>query len=119
MKRSGWSRRLIALLAAYVVALQALLLPLTVAAGASLEGGLCATTASQDGPARPGSHDSTCACAAGCGMQCSAQTLAGPPQIALALGPTRIAMPVPMPAIEVVLPPPRRNPQVARAPPSV
>ena len=35
---------------------------------------------SADGSSSPAGHDSGCPCAAGCGMQCCAQTLAGPPQ---------------------------------------
>lgn len=112
------SRRLIALLAAYVVALQALLLPLTVAAGATFDGSLCAAATSVDGSAPPASHDSTCPCAAGCGMQCCAQALAAPPQIEHALGPARIGVMTPAPAIEAVIRPSDRSPQRARAPPS-
>ncbi|HVZ51743.1 MAG TPA: hypothetical protein VG986_07240 [Pseudolabrys sp.] len=80
MARIVHSRRLIALLAAYVVALQALLLPLTVAAGATFEPHLCASASSTDGAPAPLNQDSVCPCAAGCGMHCCAQVLAVPPQ---------------------------------------
>src|ERR1700757_3916480 len=53
------SRRLIALLAAYVVALQALLLPLTIAAHPILDGSLCASATADGGPP-PAGHDSGC-----------------------------------------------------------
>lgn len=112
------SRRLIALLAAYVVALQALLLPLTVAAGAAFDGGLCTASASIDGAPPPANHDGGCPCAAGCGMQCCTQALADAPQVALILGPTRIAILVSPPVVEAALPPTNRGPQRTRAPPS-
>ena len=118
MSRHLRSRRLIALLAAYVVALQALLLPLTVAAGAAFDGSLCAAAASASVPAAPVSHDNGCACAAGCGMQCCAQTLAGPPWIAALPDPARIAIAGPLPAIETRLAPTKPTAPHARAPPS-
>lgn len=108
---------MIALFAAYVVALQALLLPLTVGAVASFDGSLCASTASTNG-APPVSHDSGCACAAGCGMACCAQALAGPPQVvSLALGPEHIANLISPHAAEPAPPTTYRSPQRARAPP--
>lgn len=76
MSRPVRSRRLIALFAAYVVALQGLLLPLTVAAFAAPENVLCTA----GGPSHPyPGHDGGCACAAGCGMQCGTPSLAGAP----------------------------------------
>ncbi|MFN3657857.1 MAG: hypothetical protein ACK4UO_11435 [Pseudolabrys sp.] len=72
------SRRLLALLAAYVVVLQALLLPLSVAAGALTGDEICSAAAADSGR-QSGSHDGACACAAGCGMQCCAQALGTPP----------------------------------------
>jgi len=51
---------MLALFAAYVVALQALLLPLTVAAFAMPEAGLCVTVAGK-GSLPPVSHDTGCA----------------------------------------------------------
>lgn len=73
-------RRLIALFAAYVVALQALLLPLTVAAGASFDTNLCAASGSANGAQPPASHDNGCPCAAGCGIHCLTQAYTVPPQ---------------------------------------
>ena len=112
------SRRLVALAAAYVVALQALLLPLSVAAGSAFDSSLCIAATSVDGSPSPASHDTGCPCATGCGMQCCMQTLAGPPPVMVALSLTRaIAMP-PAPAIEPVIRLADRSPQVPRAPPA-
>lgn len=77
MSRPVRSRRLVALLAAYVVALQALLLPLTVAAFAAPENVLCTAAGERSHPSSD--HDSGCACAAGCGMQCGTLSLADAP----------------------------------------
>jgi len=112
------SRRLVALAAAYVVALQALLLPLSVAAGGAFDSSLCTAAMSVDGSPSPAGHDTGCPCAAGCGTQCCMQTLAGPPPVMVAFGLTRaIAMP-PAPAIEPVIRLADRSPQVPRAPPA-
>lgn len=119
MSESARTRRGIALIAAYVVALQALLLPLSVAAGGPFAASLCAAASSADGWPSPAGHDPGCPCAAGCGMQCCAQTLAGPPQvISVKLDLARvIAMTLP-PAIEPVIRSTDRSPQVPRAPPA-
>jgi hypothetical protein len=118
MRKPIRTRRLIALLAAYVVALQALLLPLTVAAGASFDGSLCSAVSSVESGHQPAGHDTGCPCAAGCGMQCAAHSLAGPPPVASAVrAQTRFSMIAPEPAIEATLQPARRSPQAARAPP--
>jgi hypothetical protein len=69
----------LALLAAYAIALQAVLLPLTVMAGAADAQGLCATSSGGEQSA-PTDRDAGCGCAAGCGMQCCAPALTGPPQ---------------------------------------
>jgi len=117
MSQPARSRRLIALLAAYVVALQALLLPLTVAVGASFSGSLCTAAAFTEGSVPPASHDTGCPCAAGCGMQCCAQTLAVPPQAEFAVARTSVAATAPeIPAVAIVRPPDHRR-QRARAPP--
>jgi len=116
MKQAPRSRRIVALVAAYVVALQALLLPLSVAAGAAADFSLC-TAASSHGAPQPASHDTSCPCAAGCGMQCCVSALAVPPQttIALAREGARIAPPS---VIASVARPYLRSPQLARAPPA-
>ena len=119
MSKFFQSRRLVALAAAYVVALQALLLPLSVAAGGPFESSLCAAAAPVDHAPSPAGHDSGCPCAAGCGTQCCVQTLAGPPSVTVAFSLTRaIAMP-PATAIAPVTRLADRSPQVPRAPPAV
>jgi hypothetical protein len=69
--------RLIALFAAYAVALQGLLLPLTVAAFAAPDNALCVTAGAATH--RPAGHNGGCPCDASCGMQCNAPSPAGPP----------------------------------------
>ncbi len=119
MSKSIRPRRIIALIAAYVVALQALLLPLSMAAASPFATSLCA--AASDGSSHaPVGHDSGCPCAAGCGMQCCAQTLAGPPQaISVRLGVTRTTTMLPALALEPVARSVDRGPQIPRAPPTV
>jgi hypothetical protein len=116
MVRTVHSRRLIALVAAYVVALQALLLPLTIAAGATFEPHLCAA-ASADGAPPPLSHDSVCPCAAGCGMHCCAQALAVPPQAVSLHGPASEATALGLPVFGRAAPSAHFGAQRARGPP--
>jgi hypothetical protein len=81
MNRPYRPTRLLAIAAAYVIALQALLLPLSVAAGSPFIASLCAASASTDGAPAPASHNpSGCPCAAGCGMHCHFHALATPVQ---------------------------------------
>jgi hypothetical protein len=108
---------MIALAAAYVVALQALLLPLSIAAGGPFGSSLCAASASIEGQSAPGSHDSSCPCAAGCGTQCCVQTLAAPPQFTFAAVLSRVIAMAPAPAIAPVIRLADRRPQIPRAPP--
>jgi len=107
---------MIALIAAYIVALQALLLPLSVAAGAP-GGTLCASTSSP-ASSHPGAAPA-CPCAAGCGIQCCAGSLFSPPQ-AIAFGVIRASLLAPPspPAAVAVARPSLHNPQLARAPPA-
>jgi hypothetical protein len=110
------SRRIIALTAAYVVALQALLLPLSVAAGSALAGSVCASSAGQT--QAPAGDDTGCPCAAGCGMQCFAQVLPASPQASTAVTRTLAHM---MAAAPQLAPAERvdfRHPQNPRAPPA-
>jgi hypothetical protein len=118
MSKFFQSRRLVALAAAYVVALQALLLPLSVAAGGAFDASLCTAAASVDGSPPPAGHDTGCPCAAGCGTQCCVQTLAGPPPVMIALGLMRAIAVTPAPAIAPASRPTDRNPQIPRAPPT-
>jgi len=115
MKKRVRSRRIIALAAAYVVALQALLLPLSVAASGPFAAGICAS--SIDGPQAPG-HDSGCPCAAGCGMACCAQAPIGPPQGVMALFAAYVRVTAPALAIEAFVRPAAKGPQIPRAPPA-
>ena len=117
MVRTVRSRRLIALLAAYVVALQALLLPLTVAAGATFEASLCTASATTDGAPPPASHDGPCPCAAGCGMHCCAQVLAAPPQAVSVRGPASALTVLARPLFDRVVLPAHLSLQRARGPP--
>ena len=118
MSESARSRRVIALAAAYVVALQALLLPMSVAAGGPFESSLCAAAAPVDGSPSPAGHDSGCPCAAGCGTQCCVQTLAGPPQVTIAYRHTGFSVFAPLPSIEAAIRPVIRGPQFPRGPPA-
>ena len=121
MSRTIRARHVIAVIAAYVVALQALLLPLSMVAASPFATSLCA--AASDGGSHapsPANHDSGCPCAAGCGMQCCAQTLAGPPQaISVRLGVTRATTTPPAPALGPIIRLADRSPQIPRAPPAI
>jgi hypothetical protein len=117
MSESARSRRVIALAAAYVVALQALLLPLSVAASGAFDSSLCTAAISVDGAPAPASHDTGCPCAAGCEAPCCVQTLAGPPPVTVVLGLTRAIAMTLGPAIAPVTRLANRRPQVPRAPP--
>jgi hypothetical protein len=112
------SRRLVALAAAYVVALQALLLPLSVAAGGMFNFSLCTAATSVDGSSPPAGHDSGCPCAAGCGMQCCVHALAAPPPDVVALDLTGAVAMIPAPVITPVIRLADRSPQIPRAPPA-
>jgi hypothetical protein len=118
MSRRSRTLRIIALFAAYVVALQALLLPLSVAAGGPLDLAPCVASTSVGSPHAPASHQSGCPCAAGCGMQCCVHALASPPQQQMALdlvsAVTPISLPAMVPAVRTFV----RGPQAARAPPA-
>jgi hypothetical protein len=111
-------RRLLALAAAYVIALQALLLPLSVAAGIPFGLSLCSSGASIAGSQAPASHQSGCPCAGGCGMQCCVHALAGPPQSLTALDRTQVGALLSPAALEPVVRIAARRPQLARAPPA-
>lgn len=107
------ARRLVALLAAYVVALQALLLPLSVAAGGPLQASLCSASADN----APVKRDNGCPCAAGCGTQCCVQAFFGPPQTTIARDLTRFVAIAPALKSEGVARSPERSPLNPRAPP--
>ncbi len=117
MTRQRRTLRIIALLAAYVIGLQALLLPLSVAAGGSLGFSICSSATSVDSPQPPVGHDTGCPCAAGCGMQCCVHALAAPPQITIAYVGSGTGVTAPLPPREAVRQPAIRGPQSPRAPP--
>jgi hypothetical protein len=111
------SRQIVALLAAYVVVLQALLLPLSVVASPVFDGGsLCVSAA--DGKAHPHRDGSGCPCAAACAMPCCVQALAHPPSIAAAFDAAVLDILAPQPVIEATVPSAFRSLQRARAPPA-
>jgi hypothetical protein len=111
-------RRMIALAAAYVMGLQALLLPLSVAAGAFLADTLCTSGGVTTGPdVPPGHSDSGCACAS-CGMQCCAHAPAGPSHAVIAVGLSAAGYLLSAPAIDAAPRPAWHGPQLARAPPA-
>jgi hypothetical protein len=118
--RSGIrSRPLIALAAAYAVALQALLLPLSVAAAAPFAASPCAASAAAEGAGAPVSHPNGCPCAAGCGMACADHHALPPPSPAVAaIGETYAGTAPLAPVLDPVARPALRLPQVPRAPPS-
>jgi len=119
MSESTRIRRVIALIATYVVTLQALLLPLSVAAAGPFKSILCAAATSVNGSPSPAGHDSGCACAARCGTQCCVQTLAGLAVVAVTLDLTRAIAMTAAPAIEPIVRVADRSPQIPRAPPAV
>ncbi|WP_137045181.1 hypothetical protein [Pseudolabrys sp. FHR47] len=80
MRGTSHLRRLLAVAAAYVVALQLVLLPLTLAAADPLSGPLCSQAAASAAvPADPLKTNTGCACAAGCGTQCCASSALAAP----------------------------------------
>jgi hypothetical protein len=119
MRQTRRPRQVIALVAAYVVALQALLLPLSLAAAASPDFSLCSAATSTASPQSGAGHGGTgCPCAAGCGMQCCVSVLAGPPQAAIVLALTSVTRLAPSPVFAQIPRPWLRSPQLARAPPA-
>ncbi|MGN6570872.1 MAG: hypothetical protein ACTHLO_05610 [Pseudolabrys sp.] len=111
-----FSRSLIALAAAYLVALQALILPLSLPADAAAHaGGLCITAPEGSAPA---GQDHGCPCAAGCGMQCHAPALgagasAHLPVLRLTIAAVLAPAPLTHPPAPVI-----RGPQMPRGPPA-
>ena len=109
------SRPIIAVIAAYVVVLQALLLPLAVAAGNPLIGSICG--AATGGAQTPAGHQNGCPCAGGCGMQCHAHAVLGraPAAVVVTLTVVHVMAPavVLKPGVRVAT----RTPQIPRAPP--
>ena len=106
-------RSIVALIAAYAVALQALLLPLSVAAAGPFATALCAD-ASTHGPSS--NHQAGCPCVAGCGAQCcEAATL--PPDVTVAAPLHSLDTVVPTLALIAAKRAAERSPLLPRAPP--
>lgn len=116
MHRPRRFNRVIALAAAYAVALQALLLPLSVAIGSSPA--LCLSSGSAGGSQAPAGHGPGCPCAAGCGMHCGIHAAAAPPDGLPTLLFFGAGSALPLPAIEQAQARALRHPQLARAPPA-
>lgn len=118
MKEPGRIRPIVALAAAYVIALQALLLPLSAAAGRAFPSPLCAAGASVAGSTAPEGHSSGCPCAAGCGMPCCVHALAAAPQKQVTLVTSGVSVRMAMIVLVSATCTTIRGPQVARAPPA-
>lgn len=117
MNKTFWSRRILALAAAYMMGLQVLLLPLSMAIGGTPIGALCRSSRAAGSTQTPASHQTACPCAAGCGMLCGLHAASMPPQISVvlaALDAAGLLAPAAMVAIER---PVLHSPQRARAPP--
>ena len=114
------SRRWIALIAAYVVALQAVLLPLSVATAGPFAISLCSPHATSNGAPRPADGQSGCPCAAGCGMLCGAHAVLTPEPVVFAAEAQEFG-PAPAPILRpmAVVRAPGWRPQAARGPPRV
>ncbi len=112
------SRPFVALIAAYVVALQAVLLPLSVVAAGPYAVSLCAAQTTAHGAPQPSKDQNGCPCAGGCGMLCGAHAVLPPDPLIAAVGP-EIFGPAPMPALrsESIVCAPDWRPQSQRAPP--
>ena len=114
------SRRIIALIAAYVVALQALLLPLSVAAAGPFAISLCSSHTTSDGAPLPADGQSGCPCAGGCGMLCGVHAVLAPEPVIIATG-SEVFGPAPVPRLRPtgVVHAPEWRPQAPRGPPRV
>ena len=114
MTKTVRTRHIVTLIAAYTVALQALLLPLSVAAAGPFAAALCITA--DTGSPQPG-HDTGCPCAAGCGTQCCSTQLTAAPaagDLAAAVSSHVVA---PIAALQPAIRASSYSPQLPRAPP--
>jgi hypothetical protein len=114
------SRRWIAPIAAYVVALQAVLLPLSAVTAASLATSICSAHATNDRASPPADSRSACPCAAGCGTLCCAQAMLAPESAAIVRG-ADVFSPAALPHLRraSLVRAPDWRPQAPRAPPCV
>lgn len=114
------SRRWLALIAAYVVALQAVLLPLSVAAAGPFGAAPCsAAHATDNGTQAPAGGQNGCPCAAGCGALCCAHAVLLAPEPAVIVAVPQAFIPVPAPRLRAfsVARAPDWRPQAPRGPP--
>jgi hypothetical protein len=114
MRNRKRSRPVVALVAAYVVALQALLLPFSVAAAGPLFAVLCSGSVSDQGPVAPAGHAAACA---GCGMQCGSVAALPPPEPGIAPADRWTFTGRHAPVLVAAVAAPHRGPQIPRAPP--
>jgi len=91
MRARRLSGRVIGLLAAYLVALQALAMPLSMPPTAALGESLCLGGHAGDPAQHPAGHDQGCPCCAGCGLLCHAPALAGGEADPVLAPPVRVA----------------------------
>lgn len=110
------TRRLIALAAAYLVAAQAIVLPLSVAAASPLLHSLCVSVSGGAGHGPAGS-DNGCGCAAGCGVQCCAPAHLTTPPAEFRLPPTVARVLAPLIVFEPGIRADSRGWHRSRAPP--
>jgi len=115
MRESSPVRISVILIAAGVVALQALLLPLSVAAAGPLVTTLCTSAAQADSQKLV--NQCGCPCAGGCGTQCCAHALATPAPVIIGAAQAYAGAVVPEGRLAGVVCPVSHRPQIPRAPP--
>lgn len=117
MVRFGLRRRLFTLAAAYFIALQALVLPMAAVAGAVVDVTTCYSASTNDAR-HPASQQTGCACAAGCGMQCCANTFMAPPLVSISTEFFSTAVELALSTLPPAADFPARRGHFARGPPS-
>jgi hypothetical protein len=108
------SRTAVAIFVGYAVALQALLLPLSVLAPPPPFAVLCGAAVSDQSPAVPASHSAGCS---GCGMQCGSTAALPPPAPDLARVQGWTVAERGSSVLTAATVAPHRSPQIPRAPP--
>ncbi len=109
-------RRLIALVAAYLVAAQVILLPLSVAAASPMLSSLCVASSGGAGHGPAGS-DGGCGCAAGCGVLCCAPGVLNTPPAEFRLPAQVLRVLAPVPTFDAGIHADNRGAHHPRAPP--
>jgi len=105
----------ITLIAACVVALQALLLPLSVAAAGPLVTTLCTSGARTD--SQEPVNQTACPCAGGCGMPCCVHALTAPTPVVIGAAQAHAGAMVPEVRLAGVVRQVSHHPHIPRAPP--